>query len=291
MLGRTLGRHLPFGGRAVHVALLLGVLSLARLARAEGGAGEALNPHAEPERPSQSHDSDAARARALELFEQSSKLYDQGDFAGAIALLDQAYAAFPEPVILYNLGRTHEGLGNDEAAISAYEKYLAAQPDAKDRGAIARRVQTLRERSDERHHAAARAKQPCAPLPSPAIASNQAKREDAGLRPPYPRALPWVITGVGALGLSGGAALWFLAKARHDQAQNDADVGSAQNDQNEARSLAQGASVALVIGGVLTAAGAAWGIVTLLPSPSKAQPMPHLSLAIGAGTVWISGRL
>ena len=59
------------------------------------------------------------KARATELFKKGSEAYLRGDFAQTIALLDEAYALDPQPVLIYNKARAHEGLGHlDDAQLS-----------------------------------------------------------------------------------------------------------------------------------------------------------------------------
>src|SRR5262245_66585058 len=85
-----------------------------------------------------------AKAEALELFNQSADLYQQGKFDEAARLLERAYEIQPEPVLLYNLGRAYEGLGENQKAVEAYEHYLKDEPKAKDRGAVEHRIETLK---------------------------------------------------------------------------------------------------------------------------------------------------
>ncbi len=60
-----------------------------------------------------------AQDRALALFELSGEKYRAGDFEGAVELLTEAYDLFPEPVILYNLARAYEGMGESVRARDA----------------------------------------------------------------------------------------------------------------------------------------------------------------------------
>ena len=84
------------------------------------------------------------KVEAVELFEKSADLYRLGKFDEAAALLERAYSLHEEPVLLYNLGRAYEGLGENQKAIDAYTKYLEKAPEAKDRGALERRIVTLK---------------------------------------------------------------------------------------------------------------------------------------------------
>ena len=90
------------------------------------------------------------KARALELFKQSKDKYRSGDFQAAANLLEEGYELHDEPVLLYNLARAYEGLGELERAAAAYEQYLVAEPDTKDRGAIEQKVSNIRKQVAER---------------------------------------------------------------------------------------------------------------------------------------------
>src|SRR5512143_2470066 len=65
------------------------------------------------------------RDRALELFDQSDRAYAAGDYGRAADLVRAAYALYPEPILLYNLGRALEQAGDTRGAIDQYTRYLA----------------------------------------------------------------------------------------------------------------------------------------------------------------------
>ena len=85
----------------------------------------------------------AQHAQAVDLFQQSRAAYRDGHFKEAADLLQRAYAVEPAPILLYNLARAYEGLGDLPHAIDAYQRYLKESPDAKDRGATEERIRTL----------------------------------------------------------------------------------------------------------------------------------------------------
>ena len=108
-------------------------------------------------------DTDAARA----LFKRGTVQYDAGDYRGALGMFEQAKAIKPLPAFDYNIARCHEQLGELDAAVAAYDRYLATQPpDAAD---VRAHVTELRARvvepSPETAHPPAPAPPP--PLPPP----------------------------------------------------------------------------------------------------------------------------
>ena len=193
-----------------------------------------------------------ANARALDLFEKSEAAYDSGRFADAIALLKQSWELKKEPVLLYNLGRAYEGLGDLGAAAQSYEAFLQAQPKAQDRGALERRIATLRRQ----------------------LAEQEALRKQAreGTRPP-PRsasAVPWVVAGLGAAGLVGGGVVGVLAQQRNEEAKREPTYTGAERLHSQAESLATVSTVCFIAGGVILAGGLLWGVLDL--SAAKSRP-------------------
>lgn len=72
----------------------------------------------------------AAQAQdAKTLFLAGQEAYQQGDYDKAIANWNAAYAKDPKPLIQYNLGGAFERVGRIDAAVAAFDKYLATAPD------------------------------------------------------------------------------------------------------------------------------------------------------------------
>lgn len=251
---------------------------LAALARtALAGALLLVAPHAEAQPRVKS-----PRAQALDLFEKSALAYREGRFQDAIDLLLEARRVKPEPVLLYNLGRAYEALGRQTDAADAYERYLAEDPRAADRRAIEGRIATLRSQA-----AQLEAKTPPAPPPEERRPAPEAPPPEAET----PIVVPWVITGAGLAGLGAGVVLALVADARHDEAVDEPAQAPAQRKQDQAESLATGASVALVAGGAAAAVGLTWlGIRVLSPSSaSSSTTIARVSLHPGPGTLTLVG--
>jgi tetratricopeptide (TPR) repeat protein len=84
------------------------------------------------------------RAQALQLAADSEREYKAAHFEKAAELLRKAHGIYAEPILLYNLGRALEGMGDAKGAVEAYEEYLHDAKQIDDRPAIERRVATLK---------------------------------------------------------------------------------------------------------------------------------------------------
>lgn len=195
----------------------------------------------------------SAAARGAELFKKSVDAYRRGELQQAVDLLTEAYALDPQPVLLYNMARAHEGLGQNDAAIETYERYLAADPSTKDRGAIEQRLVTLRRQREERL----------------ALEKREAERQEQERNRPVTPApaphqrsvLPYVVAGVGAVGLGLGVAFGLSANSKRDDAVAEPTNLGAIDAESDAKGLATASTVSFVVGGLLVAAGATWWVL------------------------------
>src|SRR5262249_15316428 len=64
----------------------------------------------DPAAHAQPPDAEAARARATALTKDAARAYQNGDYGTALARFQDAYAVFPSPRLLFNLGQTYERL-------------------------------------------------------------------------------------------------------------------------------------------------------------------------------------
>jgi tetratricopeptide (TPR) repeat protein len=229
----------------------------------------------------------AARTRALELFHQSAEEYRTGHFADAADLLTEAYALFPEPVLLLNLARALEGLEDLSGALDAYERYLDASPNARDRVVVERRMSLLRNALEERRAREAlevRLREQRESNERDAEAATEAEpAEETGHGP-----MPWILTGTGGAVLVAGIVTGVVARDRHVAAQDEPVHAVAADLAHQADRLGASTTALLVIGGVAAAAGVTWGIVRAARGRDDSSS-PRVEVGIGLGTVAIRG--
>jgi tetratricopeptide (TPR) repeat protein len=231
------------------------------------------------------------RARALGLFDKSVVLFDAGRFRDAAGLLEEAYATFPEPVLLYNLARAYQESGELAKSIDAYERFLAADPDVKDRGGIEQRIVTLREqlRAAERAKAEETVRPPvqkpaeAKTVAAPAAATSASAPSDRTTAHGA-SSVPWIVAGAGVVVLGTGVALGVVANSRHESAKDEPVAKKASDLQNEAEDFALAANVTLVAGGVLALVGTVWGLVDVSSSSARSEPGTRTRLAVGPGS-------
>lgn len=74
--------------------------------------------------------SDSSKAAATAKVAEAQRLYEDGDYAGALLKLRAAYNLYPSPKIHFNFGQAYRGLARDTEAIEAFETFLAEAKDA-----------------------------------------------------------------------------------------------------------------------------------------------------------------
>lgn len=236
------------------------------------------------------------RERALSLFRESDVYYKRGEFETAAQLLREAYGLYPEPLLVYNLARALEGSGDFEGAIEQYESYLKTATEIPDRGAIERRIATLKLQVAARNAITVPggSGEPT-PLPPPSGTPDKppsAPVADIDPRGPEtqgsPRRIPWLVAGGGVAILGAGAAFGYLSQSRHDAAVDEPVQREAAALQDQAKQFATISTVALIAGGVITVGGVTWGVIELQRGGGRGEPAPRVAGAridIGLGSV------
>ncbi len=211
----------------------------------------------------------ANKTRAAELFKKSADAYLHGDFKGAIALLDEAYALDPQPVLVYNQARAHEGLGNTDEAIALYERYLTEEPSSPDRGAIEQRLATLKRQQEEKKRlekekVEIEQKRAQQEQQEKQLAEREQESKSAPASTSEPRkrsVMPYVVAGVGVAGLAAGTVFGVLALDKESTGNSTSSLRDATEAQDTGRTFATISNVGFIVGGVLLVGGAVWWIL------------------------------
>lgn len=219
------------------------------------------------------------RARGVRLFREAADHYRAGRFRVAVELLRESYELHPEPVVLFNLARSLEGLGEFDAALDAYRRFLEASPDAPDRGAVEARVETLT-RLVEEQQARAEAEAEAARASAEAAETPEVVAPPAG--PDELDVGSFVFIGAGAAGLITGAILSGVAVTTHNDWVNAPSQEAALSSLASAQDLALAANVAFIAGGVLAMVGGIWLIVDASDGPAGA-PSESVTAQLGVG--------
>jgi hypothetical protein len=85
-------------------------------------------------------------AKAKQTFDAAQRLYKQARYADALAKFEEAYRFKPHPVIIYNIGKCYERLGEISKALRQYHEYLRMMPDAKDKEQVTDAIANLERR-------------------------------------------------------------------------------------------------------------------------------------------------
>jgi tetratricopeptide (TPR) repeat protein len=160
-------------------------------------------------------DSEDATVAARRHFERAEKLFALGRFEAALTEYEAAFEARPLPGFLFNIGQCHRNLGNHDAAIFSFRKYLRLSPDAENREDVLEliaKLETEKQRAEARRAADEDARRLAPPPPPPAARKKT---------PVYARW--WFWTGVVAVGAGAGAGAYLLTR---DPSGPDTDLGT-----------------------------------------------------------------
>jgi tetratricopeptide (TPR) repeat protein len=157
---------------------------------------------------------DSARLReARAHYEQAVANYNLDEYAPALAEFREAYRIKPDPSFLFNIAQCHRKLGQNDAALDFYRKYLRNLPDAPNRADVERMIAELHAKETAPQPDATPAPAPvAAPTPVPAPPPLAAPAPEATLiaTPATPAPQPsspvykrwWFWTGVGVIVVS-----------------------------------------------------------------------------------------
>jgi tetratricopeptide (TPR) repeat protein len=224
-----------------------------------------------------------------------------GHFPEAIEEFEKAYDLKPEPVFLFNIAQGHRQNGNLQRAVFFYRRYLEANPKAKDRADVEKRIKDTESQlaaEKERSLApAAAAPQPAQPTvvvmqaPAPAPAAVQT----APAPPPKSEGTPGrglliagiVTGGVGLLAIGGGVYSAVHASNLYDEAYQGQYDSSKEQSSKTFRTLEW---VSFAVGGAAVVTGTILIIVGATSKGERSSVALAPLLAPGVGGASVFGR-
>src|SRR5690349_11868631 len=69
--------------------------------------------------------------------------YERGNFPDAAKEFEEAYRLSGRPELLYNMGKSYDGIGDMRGALEAYRRFLGTVKASPDRPFVERRVKEL----------------------------------------------------------------------------------------------------------------------------------------------------
>ena len=206
-----------------------------------------------------------AKSDARVAYQEGTGHFKAGRHPQALAAFEQAFKLDPSPVLLYNIARCHEEMGDVAQARSNFETYLKRVPDAADRADVERRIRVMQAVADRSR-----------PAPDRAVDTRVVSQAE----PPY---LAYGLVGTGVVSIAIGAFLGAKAGTLDDD--YTAEVTDAQRKQtlgDDAESTALWANVAFGAGSALLIGGA---VLWFLDAPDA-----PVSAFVGPNTVGIHGH-
>ena len=239
-------------------------------------------------------------------YSQGMKHYTLGHFSEAIEEFEKAYDIKPEPIFLFNIAQSHRQNKNAERALFFYRRYLEAEPRAKNRAEVEKRMKDMEKLlAEEKERAATPALQPPPPTPpSPPPPMLTAPPPQPTPQPTPPLVAPpaketgnpgrglriagIVVGSVGLAGAGAGIGLVLYSANLHNQAYSGA-YNKSKDDLS--KSLEIPGWVTLGVGAVALATG----VVLYIVGATASDPGPTVALvpllAPGMRGIALSGRL
>lgn len=227
-----------------------------------------------------------------QLYLEGIALYKNSQYREAIAKFEKAHAIFPDPNLLYNMGRAYELLGELEPALAEFERCMASAdlpPELKTKAQA--RIASIQSAQKEAELAKAEAERNQAKsLDKKDAQASAGEQEEKRRSNPAPeesgsvlKTTGW-ITAAGSVGLLGaGGVFYFLGASDHgdlEDAMNDGGVGTLTRV--EAEALAKDGEDRKTLGVILMASGGALALTSalcfLLDEDEKKEPVGAFTL-------------
>jgi len=118
------------------------------------------------------------------MFEAATAEFNLGHYQKAASMYEDIYKLTLEPVLLYNIAQAHRLGGDFDKAVFFYKGYLRAQPQARNRGEVQKRIAELEEAIEAKRRGQER------PPNVPVTVEPRARHESATAQPPPPAPEP-----------------------------------------------------------------------------------------------------
>jgi len=168
-------------------------------------------------------------ARVEQLHVEAVAMFRAGKYGWARKKFSEAYAIYPDPKLLYNIGRCYEAMGDIPQAIKYFDR-CAKDPKVEQRVRIKanKKIRLLQGAEDQSKAVAPIVRRPIATPPQRTGAANP-----QAMALPMRRGPGWIgitkwITGVAGLALLGGGAT-AIAMGMSDQSDVDDAIDNAQD--------------------------------------------------------------
>lgn len=92
---------------------------------------------------------DVSERAAKRHYDRGKKLFDLQKFQDALEQFQKAYDAKPIPDFLFNIGQCQRNLGEYQAAIFSFKKFLKLDPEAPNREQVEQLIDDLQRKIDE----------------------------------------------------------------------------------------------------------------------------------------------
>ena len=148
---------------------------------------------------------DPATRAAKRFYDRGEKLFALGKFDQALEEYQKAYDAKPLPDFLFNIGQCYRNLGDYDAAIFSFKKFLKLEPEADNREQVEEYISDL-EKEQERDNSqrlglvSKKKKQP-----------KQTEQDEAENAPVYKKW--WFWTTVAVVGAGAGVGIYAATRS------------------------------------------------------------------------------
>jgi tetratricopeptide (TPR) repeat protein len=194
--------------RQVAIGIVICLMLRPCLAFAEGACSEGDTP-------------EASREIAAAAFTEGQRLYDAGDYRGAIERFRCSFQLVPHPNTLFNIGESAELAGDSPLALETFRQYLEQYPDGRGREQAESRVRALealagRHVEPEPETPEPDVQSPEAPPPQPETPIEETRMTGA-------RRAAWATLALGVAIAATGGALYGVARSRNGDYVNQRD--------------------------------------------------------------------